>query len=194
LFWRNEVDRLGDFEQVQFVLGECGSYMSASEVHGLATGMLCINHEADSNGWLKTILDADRLIREPSIEEQQELVTVFLGTGELLKNEDFIFDLFLPDDGESVAVRAAALSEWCQGFLYGMAFGGLSDNVEWGEDGEGVLKDLMEISRLDPGSSEEPDEQSFLELHEYVRVAVQILMAELQPDSDAAEPAAPTVH
>ncbi|ORU90381.1 MAG: hypothetical protein A6F71_05280 [Cycloclasticus sp. symbiont of Poecilosclerida sp. M] len=188
------MERLGDLENIQFLLEECGAYMSASEVHGLATGMLCVNHGAELSAWLASIFEPEQQTREPNKEELQDLATLFVGALELLKSENFIFNLFLPSDGETVLVRATALSEWCQGFLYGIAYAGAGDDASWGEEGRGVLKDLTEISRLDPGSSEDADEQHFMELHEYVRVAVQIVMDELQPSEPSKENEEPTLH
>jgi len=99
----------------------------------------------------------------------------------------------LPDDDERISVRALALSEWCQGFLYGVAYMGVGDDKEWSDDNRGVLRDLMEISRLDSDGSEDSDEQAFIELQEYVRAAVQMLLGELQ-ESTEEQNHQPTVH
>jgi len=52
---------------------------------------------------------------------------------------------------------------------------------------------LMEISRLDSDGSEDSDEQAFIELQEYVRAAVQMLLGELQ-ESTEEQNHQPTVH
>jgi len=46
---------------------------------------------------------------------------------------------------------------------------------------------------LDADNTDDSDEQAFMELQEYVRMGVQILMQELQPDDDSADDQ-PTVH
>ena len=86
----------------------------------------------------------------------------------------------MPDDDARIAERATALSEWCQGFLYGVAYMGVGDDKDWSDDCRGVLRDFMEISRLDSDNSDNSDEQAFMELHEYVRMGVQMLMQQLQ--------------
>ncbi|MGB1701791.1 MAG: UPF0149 family protein, partial [Cycloclasticus sp.] len=88
---------------------------------------------------------------------------------------------------------AVAMGEWCQGFLYGVAYMGVGDDKNWSEDSRGVLRDLMEISRLDADNTDDSDEQAFMELQEYVRMGVNVLMQELQQD-DESDDDSPTIH
>lgn len=187
------MERLGDFEDLQLMLEERNANMGAAEVHGLASGMLCVEFDADFNRWLTAIFDTDEQINALLDDDKQTLSGIFQGTSELLQEEEFIFDLLLPDDDERIGARANALSEWCQGFLYGVAYMGAGDDTDWDEECRGVLRDLMEISRLDAESSEDSDEQAFMELHEYVRLAVQMLLDQLQ-SSDEKTDDVPTVH
>ncbi len=61
------------------------------------------------------------------------------------------------------------------------------------EDSRGVLRDLMEISRLDGDNTDDSDEQAFMELQEYVRMGVNVLMQELQQDVES-DDESPTIH
>jgi hypothetical protein len=155
--------------------------------------MLCVQFDADFNRWVTAIFDTEDQLQALTADDKQCLIAIFQGTLELLKSDDFIFDLLLPGDEARISERAHALSEWCQGFLYGVAYMGVGDDADWGEEGRGVLRDLMEISRLDSDDSDDSDEQAFLELHEYVRTAAHIMMSELQtPDVESDDE--PTVH
>jgi len=187
------VKRLGDYEELQSMLEMRDALMGASETHGLAAGMLCVQFDADFNRWIMAIFDTDEQIEALTDSDKQSLIGLFQGTVELLKSDEFLFDLLLPDDDERIGMRALALSEWCQGFLYGVAYMGVGDDKEWSEENRGVLRDLMEVSRLDSDGSDDSDEQAFIELQEYVRSAVHMLLDELQladkPESDE-----PTVH
>ncbi len=187
------MERLGDFDELQEVLESQDAQMGVSEIHGLAAGMLCVQLNADFNKWLAALFDTEEQFNGLTKDDMQSLAGLFNGTLELLKSDQFIFDLLLPHDDERIAVRANALSEWCQGFLYGVAYMGVGDDKDWTDESRGVLRDLMEISRLDSDNSDDTDEQAFIELHEYVRMAVQLLMTELQlvPSDKANEP---TVH
>src|SRR2546430_3051332 len=51
------------------------------------------------------------------------------------------FELLLPEDGQSIDTRTAALAQWCQGFLYGLGAGAIPDASELpGEVGE-IVRD-----------------------------------------------------
>ena len=192
------VDRLGDFDNIQLLLEEHGSHMGAAEVHGLAAGMLCVQFDAEFDRWLVAVFEEPEQVEKLSTVSKQDLFAVFAGTAELLKGEEFLFDLFLPHEDEYVRIRAHALSEWCQGFLYGFAYMGITEDAAWGEESKGVLKDLFEIARIDSDGSEDADEEAFVELQEYVRVAVQIVRDELHPveddDEDDDSDDEPTLH
>jgi len=174
------VKRLGDYDDLQSILESNEATMGASEAHGLAAGMLCVQFDADISRWLAAVFDTDDQVDALVVDDKQSLSMLFQGTLELLKADGFIFDLLLPDDDQRIGVRANELSEWCQGFLYGVAYMGVGDDKDWSEENRGVLRDLMEVSRLDSDNSDDSDEQAFLELQEYVRAAVQVLLADLQ--------------
>lgn len=190
------MDRLGDFDNIQFLLEEHDSHMSAAEVHGLAAGMLCVREDAEFDRWLVAIFEQPEDVESLPVASKQDLFAVFAGTAEILKLEDFSFDLFLPSDDEYLHLRAKALSEWCQGFLYGFAYMGVTDGDEWGEESKGVLKDMLEISRIDSEGSDDADEQAFMELQEYVRLGVQVIKSEqaIDEDDENGGETSPTLH
>jgi uncharacterized protein YgfB (UPF0149 family) len=102
------------------------------------------------------------------------------------------FELMLPDDDEPLEMRIEALGAWCQGFVYGLAVGGIKEDTELPEDSKELITDILEISRAgyvadneaelatDEGNSEE-DEVAFMEVSEYVRMGVLLIYEELQP-------------
>ena len=155
-----------------------------------------MDFDADFDRWMVAVFDTDEQLNALDEDDKQVLAALFQGTQELLKADEFIFDLLLPGDEERISVQASALSEWCQGFLYGVAYMGVGDDKEWAEESRGILRDLMEISRLDADNTDDTDEQAFMELHEYVRIGVHMLMEELQPPekADDEDDNSPTVH
>ncbi|MEH6502402.1 MAG: UPF0149 family protein [Cycloclasticus sp.] len=189
--------RLGKYNELESLLEAHDAQMSVAEAHGLASGMLCVQFDADFNRWVAAIFDTDEQLNSLSDDAHQYLSGLFEGTAELLKDRDFIFNLLLPDDDERIGVRAQALSEWCQGFLYGVAYMGAGDDKDWDEESRSVLRDLLEISRLDSDDSDDSDEQAFMELQEYVRASVQLLLHDLQlsdEEQDEDQDEEPTVH
>jgi hypothetical protein len=89
----------------------------------------------------------------------------------------------LPEDAESIDTRAAALAQWCQGFLYGLGAGAAQDAASLPGDVGEIVGDLTEISRVgvDIAQTEESNENAYAELVEFVRVSVQVVFEELEP-------------
>lgn len=180
------MDSLGDYDSVQNLLESRSAELGAAEAHGLATGMLCANPNSTTLDWLEIVLEQ----RPDPIEAQSEpLVTLnelFLATAELMHSDQFGFDLFMPDDDAPLDQQASALGEWCQGFLFGLGCSGVTDTKQWPQDSQSILQDLTEIAKLDPSTDASEDEAVALtELREYIRVAVQVIMMELQTDQTA---------
>jgi uncharacterized protein YgfB (UPF0149 family) len=148
----------------------------AAEAHGMATGLLCANANADSAYWLSELLHNVPAIAE---EQRQLLTQLFEETQKLLNSDDdFEFDLFLPDETTPFAEQIEALSSWCQGFLFGIAATALE--ATYSKDVHEILKDIIEFTKLDTDSEEsEQDEITLMELTEYLRTAVLLLRAEL---------------
>ena len=92
--------------------------------------------------------------------------------------------------------RSFRLGEWCQGFLYGLGSGPLSDATKLpGEVGE-IVRDLSEITRVgvDGGESLESNEVAYTELVEFVRVGVQLVFEELERLRLPVKPAGTPLH
>ena len=83
----------------------------------------------------------------------------------------------MPDDDALLSDRLTALGVWCGGFLSGFGLsGGNTDGLE--EDAVSVLEDMVAISEVDPDADEsEAAEAQFLEVTEYVRMGVLLLLA-----------------
>lgn len=93
------------------------------------------------------------------------------------------FTLLLPNDDASAAVRAAAMAQWCAGFLHGLVSESHGDALRQrlaSEPLSDIIKDLIEISRATAGDdNDEGNERAFTELVEYLRVAAQLAYEEL---------------
>src|SRR6266480_5553812 len=103
------------------------------------------------------------------------LHALYAATADALLQPDMEFELLLPEDGQSIDARTAALAEWCQGFLYGLGAGAIPDAGGLpGEVGE-IVRDFAEIARadVDARQAEESNESAYAELVEFVRVGVQ---------------------
>lgn len=162
------------YQAVQDVLAGNESVVSAAEAHGVLAGMLCASADVDTEHWLELVFaDAREGLSEAECRLMLDLDDE---TRRSLDEIDFSFQLFLPDDEALLSERAEALSEWCQGFLYGL--GQVSSDEDWVGESAEVLRDLSEISRLDPSASGENEEQALVEISEFVRLGVQMIRGE----------------
>lgn len=89
----------------------------------------------------------------------------------------------LPADADPLDLRAESLSRWCQGFLAGLALGGLDKDWTLAPEMQEFLQDVVEISRLDfnTGDNAEDSEVAYAEIAEYLRMGVLLINAELCP-------------
>jgi uncharacterized protein YgfB (UPF0149 family) len=153
--------------------------LSAAEVHGMATGMLCISGQAESAVWLAELaFDKNSMVSENT----DTLIRLFEETRHLLSNDEFDFDLFLPDDDVPLADQAEALKNWCRGFLFGVGSAVSASDVP--ENAVEILKDIAEFTKLDDNVDGEEDEHALMEINEYLRSAVLLLRDELSSDSN----------
>lgn len=98
-------------------------------------------------------------------------------------DEGMQFALLLPGDDATVAERTAALADWARGFAVALLRGNELTPERLGGDSTEVVQDLMKISEARPGEDSEEDERALTELVEYMRVGVQLVFEELQPDA-----------
>lgn len=163
------------YEAIEAVVSQASEADSAAGAHGLLSGLLCVGGGIDSGLWISRVFGPDD--DPPNAQELALLAGLFAATRRQLDDQDFSFDLFLPEDDRPLSERADALGEWCQGFLLGLGYGG--QGADWPGECAEILRDIVEISRIDPDASGEADEAAYAELVEYVRVGVQAIHGEL---------------
>ena len=164
------------YQTISNIFSKNESDLTASEAHGLATGMLCIENKTEVTSWLAELFPEDVTVIE---EDNTILVSLCEQTRKLLNEEDtsFSYDLFLPGDDEEISVQLEAIRYWCEGFLFGVGYSNSSSN--WpGETGE-VMKDIVEFTKMDSEVEDDMDEDEkeaydsgVIEIQEYLRVAV----------------------
>jgi len=160
-----------------------GADSSASEAHGMVSGTICAAGKTSSGLWLEYLLGEDNTLSAAANDCGDLLSSL---QSELLRqfNDDaFGYELFLPPDDVSLSLRTEALSQWCAGFLYGLALGGFRDDVDVPDNVAEVMKDLYEISRARfvYDKTVEADEVAYTEIVEYVRMSGLLVYEELQP-------------
>lgn len=168
----------------------------AAFLHGFWHGLNAGNAQWDLKGWL------DALVAEFSISSiPAQLLKSFQQihdtSSEQLKEDPLSITLLLPNDEVALADRAYALQQWCQGYLYGLGLGNRIHNWkslpnefrEW-------IEDITDISQLDEHDLEDNNDNEgyFVELSEYVRLAVGHIAEHLEEQPVSASSQPPTIH
>lgn len=178
-----------DYNSLQAALDKADAEMFAAESHGALCGMLCSGGQVDLGDWLRQVFEDMDLNNMLVKEASQLLVGLYNSTRQQLNDASADFQLFLPEDEQSLAERTEALAQWCQGFTYGLVAGGLKQEAELPDDTAELIRDLVEIARAgyDEASTDEADEDAYMQLYEYVRMGVLLINEELQPISPASD-------
>jgi len=149
---------------------------SAAEVHGIACALLCLDASSDASDWMNEAISRDADLLE---DDKLLLINLFEHTKSLLESDELLFDLFLPEDDESIEDRAIGLTQWCEGFLFGM--GRIQTSNEWPEEIDEILKDIVELTKMETGAEDEDEEaeSALMEVQEYLRASVMLIFATL---------------
>jgi len=169
-----------DFEMIERQLGAAKVDLSPAEVQGLLCGLLC-HAKGDARGkWINELLDEG--LPSASLKKLQTVLDkIYSSTVKAMNDQEFSFAPLLPHDKCSITERSQSLSIWCQGFLYGFGLSENSMEKRLTELGREALKDLTEITRMDSDVIEESEENeaAFIELEEFLRVAVMTIYGDL---------------
>ncbi len=182
-----------DIPQLEELLFEVDAPLGATESHGALCGMLCAQGATEASQWMLCVLGEHEDTSKALQQVGKKLMLIHQISVESMNDNDAEFDLMLPDDDEPLEMRVEALGTWCQGFVYGLAVGGIKEDTVLPEDSKELIKDILEISRAgyvadneaelaatDEDASEE-DEMAFMEVSEYVRMGILLIYEELQP-------------
>lgn len=141
-------------------------------------GLACASPTDATARWVQSVLDdwpADLRHEEhrATLAEAAADWARQLGEGQLA------FGLILASDDASLHERTESLAQWCQGYLVGLAMGGIKDHNALPGDVPEFVNDLLKISQAAVQDESNEDEDAFYELCEYVRVGVQLVFDEL---------------
>ncbi|HGJ5873380.1 YecA family protein [Arsenophonus apicola] len=185
---------LPNYQTLELLLQQQNVALTAAEMHGLITGLICGgNHDYN---WKKSIyeLTNDGLAFSQILTNPLRELYDFTLTS--LDNNDFIFNLLLPEDGK-VFEQADALAGWVNHFLLGL--GVTQPKLMEKKELKELVTDLRNIGMLgyDKNDDQNELEQALEEIIEYVKVAVQlcfIAFMEVKVRRMKAKKNKPTLH
>lgn len=171
------------FTEITHLLRSAGSAIPTAESHGCLSGALCMSADYSLDRWLAEIVPAEDETQAGRVTDdvRQPLSLLFTDTLAALRGDAMQFEPLLPDDDAPLEQRTLALSQWCQGFLYGFGSVRRVRAEELPNSIDEVLHDLADISRAEVDVTEagEEQEQSYTDLVEYLRAGVQLVHDEL---------------
>ena len=191
------MSRFPEILELEELLYRIDASMGAAEAHGALCGMLCARGTVELSEWVDHVVGEQEQGSDLLHDVVHKLSELHQSTLDMINDASGDFKLLLPDDDDSLPERVEAIAAWCQGFIYGLAAGGIQQESELPEDTEELLKDMVEISRAghdvddggDKAANEDEDEVALMEIEEYVRMGVLLIYEELQPLQ-----AAQTIH
>jgi hypothetical protein len=176
----NETAVMPDYSRFDQSLESIGLDLGAGETHGVICGLICAGTSQAHIDWIESLFEErpsnDLLVRET----RQMLGQLYLASRHQLGDGGVEFVLLLPQDEETLQSRGRALVAWCEGFLYGLGLAGIAEQHLAG-DAKEALHDISEFTRLDLDALEddESSESAYMELQEFLRVAVMLIREDL---------------
>lgn len=166
-------DIFPDFER--YLSGARGP-LGAAESHGLLCARYCVQVRPDFEAWVDEVL-GDYDTADLSASECRQLLTrVYQITGRSFDESLSGLEFLLPDDDAPVLLRGHSLTNWYDGFIAGLGLSGLQADHSLEPEVQEILRDLIEITQLENQVEEaEENEQAYVEIVEYIRVAVMTL-------------------
>jgi uncharacterized protein YgfB (UPF0149 family) len=170
-----------DYESMGQYLADAGVDVGASGAHGLLCGLVCAG-ERDIQQQLSGEWFSTRDANDPAVHDcQQSIDKLVQEVYSSVEGVDFGFPLLLPDDSDQLKLRATAVRDWCDGFLYGVGLVKQQGKDGLSSQAQEALNDISEISRMDVDAVEggEEEEAALTEVIEFIWVAAMLVHDEL---------------
>lgn len=182
------------YDNLSEILKVMSINVNPSEVHGAISGFLCLGANDAAAAYIQGLIE-EKDIKQFELEIRS-IVNLLQAVHEQLLTTTFDFHLMLPDDEVTLAERAKSMSLWCHGFSDSFFESSIDiDSLQTEEAKDGFFH-ITEISQLDYESLAvaEEDEKSFMELYEYIRMAVLLIQTELKKTVKSEDDKDPTLH
>lgn len=173
---------LADYGQLSNDLAILELNLDPAELHGMVTGLIVGGASEQAEAYLRSLtMNKSGANYHQAMNALFSLYTI---THTCLYNFEFNFQLLLPTDEAVLSDRLLAFTSWIQGFLKGLDMSGLCLEDFESEDTIEVLQHLEDFAdiEIDGLEDNDQDEQAYVDVTEYVRLAVMQLFCDLQED------------
>ena len=178
-----------DHDLLNDALQRCGANWTAAQTHGLLSSRLAVAGTRGVPESFEQVLEGSDPADALRKECEDMLATLWQSTYKAFSERLSAFEPLLPDDIDSAENRSAALAHWCEGYLHGLVSGehdaALKERLA-AEPLADIIKDMLQITRatVDDIDTDDSDDEAYIEIVEYLRVAAQLIyeeLAELRP-------------
>ncbi|RLA08056.1 MAG: hypothetical protein DRQ51_03815 [Gammaproteobacteria bacterium] len=159
----------------------CDKYkFELSEAHGILTALILGDSDLKFVSWIEEIMSNGIKIDKIEKKYLQSLAKLHIFSVYSLGQQDYSYQLFLPDDNSNLRDRIKNLSFWCDGFMYGIGLTVATNKKKLSSQSDEFLKDVLHVCRLNDADDNESDENSFIEICEYIKTGIYILQLDLK--------------
>lgn len=179
------------FDDLEALLDEQPLAVSAAELHGVISGIICGGVNLDGRSYRPSLLSLVNEGLNLTGALADFVDALYRDTADSLVGGQFEFLLLLPDEEESLSERLLALVGWVNGYLSG--FGVVCKQFQQApEELREMISDLAEIARA--SADGDATDADFEEVAEYVRIVALSCFAEFaRTPSDSNNPG-PILH
>ena len=182
------------YQDVTQALSRVDIASDAAECQGSMSAVICFTGTDGFSLWLGAHLpevESGKMAGDALASETAQVTyDLYQDTLSQLQTGELKFQLLLPDDDTDLELRTEAMVHWCQGFLLGLGYVGISDTKRFQGELAEIINDITEISQMTIGELDysEEEEQSYAELVEYLRVGVMLLWETLSAQQTQSPP------
>lgn len=165
------------YTQIEACLALANIEILPSEVHGTVVGAMANHMKSGVTPDLLALIEPGASRSDDRFAQLSDvLYELYRDVSEQLLEAEESFDLLLPDDDESLSVRAEGLATWTRGYLLGLLYNDRFGVDQLPESGAEIARDFMEIAEAGSGfGSDREEDFALAELHEYVKVGSQLI-------------------
>jgi uncharacterized protein len=143
------------------------------ELHGFLTSHLNLDANLSSRIWLDAALKFLGVTSLP-LDIEDALLDWYHTTAAQLSDTDMLFYPYVLEEDESVEEKVTSLAFWCQGYVVGFSSYGAKLKLKITDTIKEIILDLTKVSQIetDKHNSDDNNEAMYMEVLEYVRMAV----------------------
>lgn len=171
------------FDELTSVLSSATTPFFAAYIHGSMSGLLCTDTRQLPIVWEAFLTDSGLT---GAATENELLNKLFVLTASHLESAAGAMMLLLPQEDAKLSSRLQALSTWCEGFLDGIVWENKGLEEEIVQEALADLASIKEVATKTKSTNE--NEAAYIEVLEFVKVAVLLIHAECQPPQSTENP------